>query len=79
MPKMKLPFAMLVMFVLGMYTSAWTAERHPQIRAAQALLIKAQEHLMNAAGDFQGHKLKAMEHVKAAVLELNAAVESDRN
>lgn len=70
--------AILAALVLGMCTSALTAERHPQIRAAEGLLVKAQEHLMRAGGDFGGHKARAMEHIKAAVAELQAAKRFDR-
>ena len=68
----------LAAFVLGMCTSALTAERHPNLRAAQAFLGKAQQSLVEAAGDFQGHKVKAMGHIKLAVEELQLAIDSDR-
>jgi len=69
--------AVVAAFVIGMGTSSLLAERHPQLRSAEGLLVKAQEHLMNAASDFGGHKLKAMEHIKAAVIELQEAIRFD--
>ena len=56
---------------------AFTAERHPQLRATEGLLVKAQEHLVNAACNFGGHRVKAMEHSNAALVELRAANEFD--
>jgi hypothetical protein len=69
--------ALLVAFVVGMFTSALMAQHH-RVRAARDLLIKAQEHLRDAHGDFGGHRFKAMEHVKAAVMEVEAALAVDR-
>ena len=69
--------ALLVAFLVGMFTSALMAQQH-RVRSARELLIKAQEHLMGARGEFGGHRLKAMEHVKAAVIEVDEALRSDR-
>ncbi len=69
--------ALLVAFVVGMFTSVLMAQAH-RVRSARELLVKAQEHLMGAHGEFAGHRLKAMEHVKAAVIEVDAALAADR-
>jgi hypothetical protein len=69
--------ALLVAFVVGMLTSALMAQQH-RVRTARELLFKAQEHLMQAHGEFGGHRLKAMELVKAAVMEVDAALAVDR-
>lgn len=69
--------AALAVFVLGIFASQLMAQQH-QIRDARADLVKAQEHLMHAQGEFDGHKFKAMEHVKAAVIELDAALVANR-
>ena len=69
--------ALLVAFVVGMLTTALMAQQG-RVRTARELLIKAQEHLMGAHGEFGGHRLKAMEHVKAAVMEVDAALAVDR-
>jgi hypothetical protein len=53
------------------------AQQH-RVRSARELLIKAQEHLRDAHGEFGGHRFKAMEHVKAAVMEVDAALAVDR-
>jgi hypothetical protein len=69
--------ALLVAFVVGMLTSALMAQQH-RVRTARDLLFKAQQHLMEAHGEFGGHRFKAMEHVKAAVMEVDAALAADR-
>ena len=57
--------------------AAITAERHPEIRAAQKALNQAQLHLEKASRDYNGHRLKAVEHIRAAQAELQAALASD--
>ena len=58
--------------------AALTAERHPQIRSAQRLLNQAQLHLERAKHDYSGHRIRAIEHIRAAQAELQAALASDR-
>lgn len=63
---------------LGVVTTAWTAERHPEIRAAQRELSSAKAHLKAAARDFGGHRVKAIEFIDKAQDELRDALQYDR-
>ena len=81
MPKRKgivFGFALLAAFILGLGAAAFTAEPHPEIRAAQRALAQAENHLARAAQDFGGHRVKAMELIRGAQAELRAALASDR-
>ena len=49
-------------------------ERHPQIHAAMRALNVAARHLERAEHDFGGHRAKALELVKQAENELEAAL-----
>ncbi|HTU01057.1 MAG TPA: hypothetical protein VMG58_04540 [Candidatus Sulfotelmatobacter sp.] len=53
-------------------------ERHPQIRAAMRALTNAERHLQEAAHDYGGHRVKAMELIKQAQEELQAGLAWDR-
>jgi hypothetical protein len=53
-------------------------ERHPEIRAAMRALQNAERHLQQAAHDYGGHRVKAMELIKQAEEELKAGLEYDR-
>jgi len=53
-------------------------ERHPEIRAAMHALMNAERHLQEAAHDYGGHRVKAMELIKQAQGELRAGLEWDR-
>jgi ABC-type protease/lipase transport system fused ATPase/permease subunit len=53
-------------------------ERHPEIIAAMRALEAAKHHLESAAHDFGGHRVRALEHVNAALGECKAALEYDR-
>lgn len=69
---------LVVGFVLGLSTSALTAEkgeRHPQIHAAARALRQAANHLERAAHVYGGHRAKALELVKQAEQELKEALE----
>lgn len=66
---------LVVGFVLGLATSALTAEKHPQIYAAMRALRQAANHLEKAARVFGGHRAKALELVKQAEAELKEALE----
>ncbi|HEY9721524.1 MAG TPA: hypothetical protein V6D47_05895 [Oscillatoriaceae cyanobacterium] len=52
-------------------------ERHPEIRRAQHALANALTALDKANHDFGGHRAKAMELIKQAQAELNAALAYD--
>lgn len=64
--------------VLGAGSLAWTQERHPEIRAAMHALANAERHLAEGAHDFGGHRVKALELVKQAKVELTEALAYDR-
>jgi len=76
-PRVALVF---LVFLLGLtiVSSAWTAERHPQIRAAQRDLSSAKYHLERAARDFGGHRAKAVVLISKAQEELRLALDFDR-
>lgn len=71
---------MIGILLLGitLVSSAWTAERHPQIRAAQRDLSSAKYHLERAARDFGGHRAKAVVLINKAQEELRQALDFDR-
>lgn len=62
-----------IAFSLGTLTSTLWA-RHPRVVAAHEHLIKAQEELDHAVGEFGGHRLKAIEHIRMATRECEAAL-----
>ncbi len=66
---------LVVSFVLGLSTSALTAEKHPQIHAAMRALRQAAHHLERAAHEYGGHRAKALELVKQAEEELKQGIE----
>jgi hypothetical protein len=70
---------LVVLLGLTIVSSAWTAERHPQIRAAQRDLSSAKYHLERAARDFGGHRAKAVALISRAQEELRLALDFDRN
>jgi len=72
-PRILSAAALAVAFSLGMLTSTLWA-RHPKIIAAQGHLAKAGEELDHAVGEFGGHRLKALEHIRAAMRECEAAL-----
>jgi len=65
-------------FTLGLATSAYTQEHHPAIHEAQHFLSQALDSLEQAKHDFGGHRVKAMEHIRAAQSELHEALNFDR-
>jgi len=69
----------LLGMALGIGSTAWTAERHPQIRAAEHDLASAKYHLQRAARDFGGHRVKAIALIDQAQEELHEALKFDRN
>ena len=72
----------LVILVLGMVLGAavaFTAERHPAIHSAQKDLMHAKATLEHADHDFEGHRVKAIEHVDGALAELRMALDVDKH
>ena len=51
---------------------------HPEIRAAMHSLVVGERHLQEAARDYGGHRVKAMELIQQAQAELRAGLEWDR-
>ncbi|HLJ55868.1 MAG TPA: hypothetical protein VKT77_12590 [Chthonomonadaceae bacterium] len=54
-------------------------ERHPEMRAALQALRNAKGRLESAAHDYEGHRVKALEHTNAAIREVELALKSDRH
>lgn len=69
--------AVLAIFLLGVFTSQLMAQQH-RLRDARAALVRAQDHLGAAQGEFAGHRVKALEHVRAAVVEVDLALAANR-
>jgi hypothetical protein len=59
--------------------AATAAEPHPQINAAIRALVRAREHLKNAAHDFGGHRVAAIGAIDAALVQLKLALEYDKD
>ncbi len=53
-------------------------ERHPKIRQAINALERAKGDLQNAAHDFNGHRVEALEATNTAISRLQAALACDR-
>jgi len=53
-------------------------EKHPQIHKAEKFLHDAKHALENAAHDFGGHRVKAIEAIDRALEELRMALEFDK-
>ena len=68
----------LLGLTFGVASSGWTAERHPQIRAAQRDLASARYHLQRASRDYGGHRAKAVVLIEQAQEELRRALDFDR-
>lgn len=54
-------------------------ERHPEIRAAIRALQRAKRHLQEAAHDFGGHRVEALEAVNKAIEQLKLALQYDKD
>jgi len=67
----------VVTAVIGGVTASGE-ERHQQIRAAQRALANAEQHLGQAAHDYGGHRVKAMELIRSAQAELREGLAWDR-
>jgi hypothetical protein len=70
--------ALGIAFALGFATRAYTAEKHPELLAADQALHNALRHLEKAAHDFGGHRAKAADHVRAALSEISQAYSFDQ-
>ena len=63
------------MAVMGALTFAVGQPRHPRIHAAVRALEEARIEMKEAAHDYCGHRVKAMEATNAALQQLNLAVQ----
>ena len=54
---------------------ATASEPHPQINAAIRALVRAREHLKNAAHDFGGHRVASIGAIDAALVQLKLALD----
>jgi hypothetical protein len=55
-------------------------ERHPEMHEAMRQLRRAKETLQrDAAHDFAGHRMKAIEHIDQAMQEIEKGLQSDKN
>jgi hypothetical protein len=73
--------ALTALAVMSLPQAARTApppERHPRIHAAIEALREARAELNNAAHDFCGHKMEAIEQVDRAIKQLHEAQACDR-
>lgn len=64
--------------VFGLSALAWTAEQHPHIRVTLRDLQHAERQLQQAAHDYGGHRIKAMELIRQAQAELREGLTYDR-
>lgn len=65
-------------FETAAYTTPAAEERHPNIRAAIDALEHAKTDLENAAHDYHGHRVEALEAVNHALEQLHLALDCDR-
>jgi hypothetical protein len=72
-------FALLVLVgsLLAPAYSRAGAEQHPLIRRAMAALQAARTDLQNAAHDYCGHRVEALEATNAALAQLQQALACD--
>jgi hypothetical protein len=54
-------------------------ERHPEMRAALQALRNAKFRLQSSARDYEGHRVKALDHTNAAIREVEIALKVDRH
>ena len=54
------------------------AEEQPAMKAAQLSLLTAAEHLKVASADKGGHRAKALQLVKQALIEVQKGIEYDQ-
>ena len=84
MKRMLLSFAAGALFTLAVTlpfnlpsrTSGATPQRYPEMHIALHHLEQARDALTNAAHDFKGHRVKALEHTSKAIEEVNKGIEA---
>jgi hypothetical protein len=63
--------------VLAVAAAALPAEPHPHIREALESMREAKKHLETAAHDFDGHRVKSLEHLQKAIEEAEICMKLD--
>jgi len=74
-------FALAVMLPFNLPTRVNGApgpapQRFPEMRQSLRHLEQARDTLQNAAHDFHGHRVKALEHTNKAIEEVNKGIEA---
>ncbi len=67
----------LVAIAFWFIGSAMSNEKQPMMKAALMNLKEAQKNLENAKSDKGGHRVKALEHVKAAIIQTEKGIAFD--
>jgi acyl-CoA reductase-like NAD-dependent aldehyde dehydrogenase len=75
--KLKTIAVLAVAGTLGMWSSSALAERQPHMHRAMRLLEEARESLTRATHDKGGHRVKAIEHIDAAMAEVRSGISFD--
>lgn len=70
--------ALLVVLPAAGYFSQQLYADQPQMEAALVALKNAREHLEKATDDKGGHKKKAMEHIRKAIVEVEKGIAFER-
>jgi hypothetical protein len=61
----------------GYFLGTAQAEKQPHMRAALKSLHEAERQLASASHDKGGHRVKALEHVRAAIAEVKEGIKYD--
>lgn len=69
--------ALALLLVGGCAQQPAQAEPQPQMRAALNALLEAERHLSNASHDKGGHRVKALEAVRAAIRQTRKGIRFD--
>lgn len=73
----KMILVAVVSAVVGGFATNALAERQPHMRNALGLLENAKKQLQAASSDKGGHRVKAIEHVDAAIEQVKKGIEFD--
>jgi hypothetical protein len=70
-------FCIAAALMCGVLAPLWAAagkDTQPHMEAAKAAIEQAQKELEQASGEHGGHRAKALEHLKAALSEVQAGI-----
>jgi len=70
--------ALLLALPVAGYFSQQVFADQPQMEASLVALKNAREHLEKATDDKGGHRKKAMEHIRKAIVEVEKGIAYDR-